>query len=153
MKDQQKELIEKYSHLISLRHPCCIVLELSWKYSYFLNKMEKIDTEKDPVYVLNILEAEPVSDSSPVRACHRVLEHQEQLAVLISNWKAKEKFGVSLTQDQVKKLSELDVEKYFKRYLHRLQGLAMQWLIHFFCSHVKHWLVFSLLMKKNFWRN
>ena len=32
--------------------------------------------------------------------------------------------------------------------LHRLQRLAMQWLIHFFSSHVKHLPIFSLSMKE-----
>ena len=50
--------------------------------------------------VISILEAEPASDS----------DHREQLAVLVVSGKAKEKIGVSLNQDQVKKLSEQDVE-------------------------------------------
>ena len=69
--------------------------------------MKMIDVEKDVINdVLNILEVEPANDS----------KHREQLAVLVASGKAKEMIGVSLTQDQVKKLSEQDVEKYFKRY-------------------------------------
>ena len=41
---------------------------------------------------------------------------REQLAVLVSTGKAKEAIGVQLTHDQVKRLSDKDVEKYTKRY-------------------------------------
>ena len=54
--------------------------------------------------VMNILEAEPSGD------------HREKLAVLVASGKVKEMTGVDLTQDQVKRLSEKDVEKYFRRY-------------------------------------
>ena len=39
-----------------------------------------------------------------------------QLAVLVSTGKAKEAFGVQLTHEHVKRLSNKDVEKYAKRY-------------------------------------
>ena len=57
--------------------------------------MKMIDLEKDTV-----------SDS----------EDGEQLAVHVASGKAMEMIGISLTQDQVKKLFEQDVVKYFKRY-------------------------------------
>jgi len=41
---------------------------------------------------------------------------REQLAVLVSTGKAKEAMGVQLTQEQVKRLSDKEVEKYTKRY-------------------------------------
>ena len=41
---------------------------------------------------------------------------REQLAVLVSMGKAKEAIGVALTHDEVKRLTEKDVEKYSKRY-------------------------------------
>jgi len=41
---------------------------------------------------------------------------REQLAVLVSTGKAKEAIGVELTHEQVKRLSDKDVEKYTKRY-------------------------------------
>ena len=41
---------------------------------------------------------------------------REQLAVLVSRGKAKETIGVQLTHEQVKRLSDKDVEKYIKRY-------------------------------------
>lgn len=95
------------------------------------------NNKKDAVNnVRNILEVEPVV-------------HREQLAVFVASGISKEMVGVSLPQDQVKKLTEQDVEKYFKRYKASLSS-KMQWLIHFFSSHVKHWLIFSLLMKENF---
>ena len=41
---------------------------------------------------------------------------REQLSVLVSTGRAKEAIGVELTHDQVKRLSDKDVEKYDKRY-------------------------------------
>ena len=41
---------------------------------------------------------------------------REQLNVLVSTGKAKEAIGVQLTHEQVKRLSDKDVEKYIKRY-------------------------------------
>ena len=55
---------------------------------------------------ISILEAEPKISS----------DHREQLAVLVASGKAKEMIGESLTQDQVKKLSEQDVANHFKGY-------------------------------------
>ena len=40
----------------------------------------------------------------------------EKLAVLISTGKSKKAIGVQLTHDQVKRLSDQDVQKYSKRY-------------------------------------
>ena len=103
--------------------------------------MEMSDNEKDTVNdVLNILKVELSNDS----------EHQEQLAILVTNGKAKKMIGVSLTQDQVKKLTQQDVEKYFKRYEASLSSKTCDAMIDTFLSHVKHQLIFSLLMKENF---
>lgn len=52
--------------------------------------------EEAIIDVTRILEAEPWS----------VSDRWEQLAVLVASGKAKEMIGVSLNQDQVKKLSE-----------------------------------------------
>ena len=41
---------------------------------------------------------------------------REQLVVLVSAGKAKDVIGEQLTHDQVKRVSDKDVEKYFKRY-------------------------------------
>lgn len=62
--------------------------------------------EEAIIDVTRILEAEPWS----------VSDHWEQLAVLVASGKAKEMNGVSLNQDQVKKLSEKKKKEYLKRY-------------------------------------
>ena len=41
---------------------------------------------------------------------------REQLAILVSTGKTKEAIGLQLTQEQVKRLGDKDVEKYYKRY-------------------------------------
>merc|ERR1711893_20974 len=41
---------------------------------------------------------------------------REKLAVLVSTGKSKEAIGVQLTHDQVKRLSDKEVDKYSKRY-------------------------------------
>ena len=67
------------------------------------NKMEnEVDAMKD---VMSLLETEP-SES----------DHREQLAILVASGNCKEFLGVELTQEQIKRLSKKDVEKYFKRY-------------------------------------
>ena len=63
--------------------------------------------------VMNLLEAEPTS--SPMAAAD-IPSLREQLAVLVSTGKAKEAIGVQLTHEQVKRLSDKDVQKYAKRY-------------------------------------
>ena len=69
------------------------------------NKMEITEAEaiKD---VMGILETEPSSES----------DHREQLAILVASGNCKEMIGVQLTQEQIKRLSEKDVETFFKRY-------------------------------------
>ena len=57
--------------------------------------------------VVPVFTAPPRSDIPAVR---------EQLAVLVSTGKAKDAIGVQLTHEQVKRLSDKDVEKYTKRY-------------------------------------
>ena len=68
------------------------------------NKMETTEAEamKD---VMSLLETEP-SES----------DHREQLAILVASGNCKEMLGVQLTQEQIKRLTKKDVEKYFKRY-------------------------------------
>ena len=56
--------------------------------------------------VMNLLETEPSSES----------DHREQLAILVASGNCKEFLGVQLTQEQIKRLTKKDVEKYFKRY-------------------------------------
>ena len=59
--------------------------------------MEDETTVEAIADVMNILEASG--------------DHREQLAVLVASGKSEEMIGVDLTQDQVKRLSEKDVEK------------------------------------------
>ena len=70
---------------------------------------------------MNLLEAEP--SSGPVGVVPDfatpgpdIPALREQLAVLVLTGKAKEAIGVQLTYEQVKRLSDKDVEKYYKRY-------------------------------------
>ena len=55
-------------------------------------------------YVMNLLETEP-SES----------DHREQLAILVASGNCKELLGVEFTQEQIKRLTKKDVEKYLKR--------------------------------------
>ena len=57
--------------------------------------------------VMGLLETEPSSESD-----HR----DEQLAILVASGNCKEMLGVQLTQEQIRRLSKKDVEKFFKRY-------------------------------------
>jgi len=71
---------------------------------------------------MNILQTEPEPSTGPavglvptapgpdIPALH------EQLAVLVSTGKAKEAIGVQLTDEQVKRLSDKEVEKFTKHY-------------------------------------
>jgi len=61
-----------------------------------------------------LLEAEPSSLTAATGPDIPAL--REKLAVLVSSGKAKEAIGVQLTHEQVKRLSDKDVEKYTKRY-------------------------------------
>ena len=76
---------------------------------------------------LDLLEAEPstspaggsiVPDFAPSNlvAAPDIPALREKLNVLVSTGKAKEAIGVQLTHEQVKRLSDKDVEKYIKRY-------------------------------------
>ena len=80
--------------------------------------------EEEQVFaeVVSLLEAEP--SSGPAGGVVADLTApgpdipalREQLAVLVSTGKAKDAIGVQLTHEQVKRLSDKDVEKYAKRY-------------------------------------
>ena len=61
--------------------------------------------------VMQILEAEPAS----LAPGNDIPAKREKLAVLVSTGKAKEAVGVQLTHDQVKRLSDKEVEKFHKR--------------------------------------
>ena len=69
--------------------------------------------------IMEFLEIEPTPDSaglaSLVTPGNDIPAKREKLAVLVSTGKAKEAVGVQLTHDQVKHLSDKEVEKYHKR--------------------------------------
>ena len=70
---------------------------------------------------MNLLEAEPSSELVGVVPDFAapgpdIPALREQLVVLVSTGKAKEATGMQLTYEQVKRLSDKDVEKYYKRY-------------------------------------
>ena len=55
---------------------------------------------------MGLLETKPSSET----------DHREQLAILVASGNCKEMLGVQLTQVQIKRLSEKEVEKFFKHY-------------------------------------
>ena len=57
----------------------------------------------------------PAGLSSLVTPGNDIPAKREKLAILVSTGKAKEAIGVQLTHEQVKRLSDKDVEKYRKR--------------------------------------
>ena len=72
--------------------------------------------------VMNLLEAEPSStlDAGVVAAVMwlgpDIPALREKLAILVSTGKAKEAVGQKLTHEEVKRLTDKDVEKFYKRY-------------------------------------
>ena len=69
--------------------------------------------------VMQLLEAQPLDTTSAtamVSLDDQIPAQREKLAVLVSTGKSKEAIGVQLTHDQVKRLSDKDVQKYSKRY-------------------------------------
>ena len=81
--------------------------------------------EQEFAEVINLVEAEP--SSSPAGSIVPDLTSltapgpdipalREQLAVLVSTGKAKKAIGVQLTHEQLKRLTDKEVEKYYKRY-------------------------------------
>ena len=67
--------------------------------------------------MLEFLEVEPTPESglASLAPGNDIPAKREELAILVSTDKAKEAVGVQLTHDQVKRLSDKDVEKYHKR--------------------------------------
>ena len=77
--------------------------------------------EQEFADVINLLEAEPSSSIVPDSATQllsgpNIPALREQLAVLVSTGKSKEAIGVQLTHEQLKRLTDKEVEKYYKRY-------------------------------------
>ena len=71
--------------------------------------------------IMQTLEAEPTESTTStslvsVTNDDNIPAEREKLAILVSNGKSKEAIGVQLTHDQVKRLSDKDVQKYSKRY-------------------------------------
>ena len=75
--------------------------------------------EQELLEFMGELEAEPTPDSaglsSLVTPGNDIPAKREKLAILVSTGKAKETVGVQLTHDQVKRLSDKEVEKFHKR--------------------------------------
>ena len=71
---------------------------------------------------MNLLQTEPEPSSGsagglvPTAPAPDIPALREQLAVLVSTGKTKEVIGVQLTHEQVKRLSDKQVEKFTKRY-------------------------------------
>ena len=74
---------------------------------------EQIDPAMDEV--MSLLENEPIN-APFIAPSTNIPALREQLAVLVSTGRCKEAIGASLTQDQVKRLDEKEVIKYYKRY-------------------------------------
>ena len=72
--------------------------------------------------VMQLLEAEPVESTSAstsvvsVSNNYNIPAQREKLAILVSTGKSKEAIGVQLTHEQVKRLTDKEVQKYSKRY-------------------------------------
>ena len=71
--------------------------------------------------IMQTLEAEPTESTTStslvsVTNDNNIPAQREKLAILVSIGKTKEAIGVQLTHDQVKRLSDNDVQKYSKRY-------------------------------------
>ena len=77
-----------------------------------------MDEEKVMAEVMNLLEAEPAPSAALPAAlpATNIPELREQLAILVATGKCKEAIGVNLTHEQVRRLDEKEVMKYYKRY-------------------------------------
>ena len=70
--------------------------------------------------ITQLLEAQPEESTSakPLVSLtddDQIPAQREKLAILVSTGKSKEAIGVQLTHDQVKRLTDKDVQKYSKR--------------------------------------
>ena len=71
--------------------------------------------------VMKLLEAEPAPSALPsalplALPAADIPALREEFAILVSTGKCKEAIGVNLTHEQVRRLDEKDVMKYYKRY-------------------------------------
>ena len=89
---------------------------------------------------MNLLKAEPEGN-----------EYRDQLAVPVASGQGKEMIGIELTQDQVKNLLKKMLKNTSKDMrFHYPQKPVMQWSTHFLSYHARHWLIFFLLILKDF---
>ena len=70
---------------------------------------------------MQLLEAEPVESTTSTSLVSLTNDDQipaqrEKLAILVSTGRSKQAIDVQLTHDQVKRLSDKEVQKYSKRY-------------------------------------
>ena len=70
--------------------------------------------EQEALEIMQFLEAEPEPEPAGLMG-NDISTKREKLAILVSTGKAKETIGVQLTHDQVKRLSDKEVEKYNRR--------------------------------------
>ena len=79
--------------------------------------MSQITAEEEAAFnkSMQLLEVQPVDTTSATND-DNIPAQRETLAVLVSTGKSKEAIGVQLTRDQVKRLSDKEVQKYSKRY-------------------------------------
>ena len=84
------------------------------EYKVILDRKMAADEQTAMNEVIQMMETKP--SSSLGNGQPDVPAMREQLVILVSTGKAKEAMCVQLTQDQVKRLEEKDVETYYKRY-------------------------------------
>ena len=94
-----------------------------------------MDEEKVMAEVMNLLEAEPAPSALPAALpATNIPDLREQLAILVSTGKCKEEIGVNLTHEQVRRLDEKEVMKYYKRYETYVGAKTIETLIDSFLS-------------------
>ena len=85
--------------------------------------------------VMKLLESEPAPAALPAALpATNIPELREQLAILVSTGKCKEEIGMNLTHEQVKRLDEKDVMKYYKRHETYVGSKTTETLIDSFLS-------------------
>ena len=85
--------------------------------------MAHVTPEEETAFneIMQVLESQPedtTTSTSLVSVTNddNIPAQREKLAVLVSTGKSKEAIGVQLTHEQVKRLSDKDIQKYSKRY-------------------------------------
>ena len=94
-----------------------------------------MEEEKVMAEVMNLLEAEPAPSALPAALpATNIPDLREQLAILVATGKCKEAIGVNLTHEQVRRLDEKEVMKYYKRYETYVGAKTTETLIDSFLS-------------------